>query len=276
MKSMNKILKVYYKLPFRPFRKQLARMFNNYRKKDENRVVKVIRKGIKFELHLSDRVQSGIYYDFYEPTITKIFEKNLKKGDVVIDVGGNIGYYSLLSAKIVGPTGRVYSFEPMSLANERFKKNIQFNGFNNIILEKKGVSNRPEKKRIFFENEYIVGKHAEQTKENSEQIDFVSIDSYVKDKKIDRIDFLKIDTDGYDFKVLKGAINSIQKFYPKVITAEISPNDDIKDYVNLLFTLENYDVYSDVGGKTRKYSKEDLLNLIKERGIINSILIRKD
>ena len=231
MGVVNLLLKGYYKLPFRPFRKQLSFIFNKYRAKDMNKIVVAKKKGINFELNLSDRVASGIYYDFYEPVITGLFEKSLKRGDVVVDVGANLGYYTLLSAKLVGDTGKVYAFEPMHSAFERIKKNVSLNNFKNIILENAGISNKEEKLKVFFQNEYRVGI---EQKGEKEEVKFIVLDDYIKKHKIKKLSLLKIDTDGYDFKVVKGAINIIKKFRP-IVTAEISPYEDYKNFVNFLF-----------------------------------------
>jgi len=273
MKIINEILKAYYKLPFRPFRKQLGGLFNKYRSKDKDKIVLVKKKGINFELNLKDRTASGIYYDFFEPTITKIFEESLNEGDVVIDVGANLGYYSLLSAKLIREKGRVYSFEPMSSAFERLKKNISLNEFKNIKLENKGVSDKEEKLEIFFQNEYEIGIDQ---KGEKEEVNFITIDNYVEKNKIKKLSLLKVDTDGYDFNVLKGSLKTINKLKPKIITLEISPTeDDTEEYLSLIYSLRDYIVYSDVGGKTKQYYKEEIKKLLRERGIINVILKRK-
>ena len=273
MKFISVLLKVYYKLPFRPFRKQFAWMFNQYRKLDRDKKVIVTRKGVNFELNLRDRVQSGIYYDFYEPVITRLFEKSLKRGGVLIDVGANIGYYSLLSVKLVGKEGKVYAFEPMSLAYNRFKKNLSLNNFTNIVLEKKGVSDKNEKLRVYFQNEYIVPSMRKKEEGTIlENIELTTIDNYVKANKINKVSLIKVDTDGYDFKVLKGAMETIKKFKP-LITIEVDPKEeDHEMYLDFLFKIPQYKVYSDVGGKSKRYSKEEIASISKKRGIINLIL----
>lgn len=270
---IKQILKLYYKLPCRPFRKQLAWAFNKYRKKDLNRIVLAERKDLNFELDLKDRVQSGIYYDFYEPIITKLFEKKLNRGDNVIDVGANIGYYSLLSAKQVGDSGKVYSFEPMSSAYKKLVNHIEINSFTNIFPNKKAVGNKNEKICAFFENEYKVGVDE---KGEKEEIEVITIDSFVKEIDLKSLKLLKIDTDGYDFKVLQGAINTIKQFKP-IVTLEISPDEpDTDEFLTFIFeNLDNYNISSDVGGKIREYNKTQVRELLNKRGIINLLCFPK-
>jgi predicted methyltransferase len=63
--------------------------------------------------------------DRYEPAITRLFQETLQPGMVVIDIGAHVGYYTLLAAKLVGPTGKIYAFEPEPGNNEALNKNIE-------------------------------------------------------------------------------------------------------------------------------------------------------
>ena len=95
---------------------------------------------------------------------------------------------------------------------------------------------------------------------------------HVKANKINKVSLIKVDTDGYDFKVLKGAMETIKKFKP-LITIEVDPKEeDHEMYLDFLFKIPQYKVYSDVGGKSKRYSKEEIASISKKRGIINLIL----
>ncbi|MBR9706714.1 FkbM family methyltransferase [Candidatus Pacearchaeota archaeon] len=216
-------------------------------------------------------VESGIYYDFYEPTITRFFKKFLRPGDVVLDVGANVGYYSLLSSRIVGDKGSVYSFEPMTSANKRMQINLLLNNFKNINLEKLGVSDKPGTQKFYFQNQYSMFKSAKGPSE--EKVKFVTLDEYVKKNKIKNVRLIKTDTDGFDAKVLLGAREVIKKFHPYVI-AEIGADEEgLKDYVDFIFSLKGYSVCSDKGVFYK--NKNILFSEIAVRGIINVVLIPK-
>ena len=84
----------------------------------------------KDTLHLSTK-------KIYEELGTEIVKKEVKEGDIVIDIGANIGYFTLLFAKLVGPAGKVYSFEPEPSNFSILKKNVKVNEYRNVILEKR-------------------------------------------------------------------------------------------------------------------------------------------
>ena len=121
-------------------------------------------------------------------SINKIYEKNetnfvkdsVNKGDIVIDIGANIGYYTLMFAKLVGDTGKIYSFEPDPRNFLILEKNIQINGYNNVILEKKSVSSKLGKS-ILYVNENSAGSsmHKPNNVVNQIDVDLITLDDSV-------------------------------------------------------------------------------------------------
>jgi len=80
-------------------------------------------------------------YGIYENETTDYFLENVSEGDVVLDIGANIGYFTLLFASSVGKEGKVFSFEPEPSNFKILKKNAKINNFQNIIFENVAVSN---------------------------------------------------------------------------------------------------------------------------------------
>ena len=77
---------------------------------------------------------------FYEPKETELVKREVKKGNIVIDVGASIGYYTLLLSRLVGNSGKVFAFEPFENRIEILKQNIDINDYSNITIEKKIIS----------------------------------------------------------------------------------------------------------------------------------------
>lgn len=93
--------------------------------------VAVSEGGLKFEISSRD----GECFTFYENIIRRDYLRNgiqLAPGDNVIDIGANTGLFAILAAQIVGPSGKVFAFEPARGTYARLKRNIELNGFNNI------------------------------------------------------------------------------------------------------------------------------------------------
>jgi len=184
-------------------------------------------------------------------SINKIYEKNetnfvkdsVNKGDIVIDIGANIGYYTLMFAKLVGDTGKIYAFEPDPKNFSILEKNIQVNGYNNIILEKKAVSNKLGKS-TFYVSENSAGSSMHKPNNyavNEIYVDLITLDNYFEVNSITP-DFIKIDIEGYELNALKGMESILQSSDKTKIMIEYNPltkkefNSDPMD--NLTFLSE--------------------------------------
>ena len=152
---------------------------------------------------------------------TEIVKNEIKSGDTVVDVGANIGYYTLIFAKLVGNTGKVIAFEPEPKNFKILKKNISINKLTNVILEQKIVSNKNEKTKLFLANSGIVGHHINPTKNSTNfiEVDSVTLDDYFLTNNISKkINFLKIDVEGAEIKVLEGAKTILRNDKIKIFT----------------------------------------------------------
>ena len=152
---------------------------------------------------------------------TQIVKNEIKPGDVVIDVGANIGYYTLIFAKLVGNTGKVIAFEPEPKNFEILKKNVSINKLTNVILEQKIVSSTNGKTKLFLANTGIVGHHTTPTKNSTNfiEVDSVTLDDYFLTNNISKkINFLKIDVEGAEIKVLEGAKTILRNDKIKIFT----------------------------------------------------------
>ncbi len=180
----------------------------------------------------------------YELNETNFIKDSINKGDIVIDIGANIGYFTLLFARLVGDTGKVYSFEPDPRNCLLLEKNVQINNYSNVLLEKKAVSDKSEKSQLYM-TEFTPGSSMH--KGNSAlideiDVDVVTLDDYFKTNSI-RPDFIKIDIEGYELNALKG-MKSILQFSDKTkIMIEYNPltkfffNSDPMDSLTFLDEL---------------------------------------
>jgi len=97
------------------------------------------------EMYLDPEVELCSYlllHGVWEEHETALFKQLVKKGMVVVDLGAYIGYYTLIAAKIVGETGKVFAFEPEPHNYDLLVKNIEVNGYKNVIPVQKAVSNK--------------------------------------------------------------------------------------------------------------------------------------
>lgn len=153
----------------------------------------------------------------YEQFETEIFKKIVKKGDNVIDIGANIGYYTLLLSKLVGENGHVFAFEPEPNNFELLRKNVEVNGYKNVTLVQKAVSYKSEKCKLYLHGSNNIGNNTIYYYEGRKciEIETITLDEYLKNKKID---FIKIDVDGAEGGVIKGMAELLKQDNLKIIT----------------------------------------------------------
>lgn len=175
----------------------------------------------------------------YEPETTKLFEKIIKEGQTIVDIGADYGYFSLLSAKLTGPRGKVFAFEPYKERCEQYLlKNISLNKFRNIEIVQKAASDMAGSHTYFVDSRSLFNINNTVTDTSNdvsmEIIESVRLDDFFKN--YDRpIDLIKIDVEGGEMSVLKGAhdilernknIKLILEVAPQIMRAAgVSPND---------------------------------------------------
>ena len=175
----------------------------------------------------SDRVVSrSMERDgFWERTETEWFLRSLRPGDVVVDVGANIGYYTLLAAQKVGESGKVFAFEPDPSNFSLLQDNVKLNGFSNVVLERKAVSDAPGVLRLYT-SESNTGDHRifnpEGEERSFEEVPAVTLDGYFEGRE-ESVDFVKIDTQGAEGKILAGMPRLVGRSPDLVIAVEFSP-----------------------------------------------------
>jgi len=184
-----------------------------------NAVVK--RAGINWCLDLNEGIDLVIYLSgCFEKNTLRAYSCLLKQGDVVLDVGGNIGAHTLHFAKLVGENGHVYVFEPTVYAYNKLVENISLNpelstritpvqamlsdGVNRK-LESEIYSSWPLKK-----NDDIHPLHAGRL-ESTAGAKVFSVDEFISSSGMEKVDFVKLDVDGKEVSILKGAMNTLVK-----------------------------------------------------------------
>ena len=177
------------------------------------------------------------YYPNCEMQTKRWFVENAKPDWIFLDIGANIGYYSLLFSRLA-PEGKVYAFEPTSTF-DMLTQNLDFNHASNVIPYKMAVGKSTGTKTDKFFR--IWGQEAETL-----ECPFTTIDQFVEKNNITKIDAIKIDTDSYDFEVLQGAINTIRRLNPFVMV-EINNKTLSKRGIT---TREVYEWLYEVGYRT--------------------------
>ncbi|PKD21135.1 hypothetical protein APR41_12020 [Salegentibacter salinarum] len=221
-----------------------------------------------FKLKISPLYDKGIEKKIFENGIYEegtlwCFQQIIKKGDIIFDLGANIGLTTIHASKLTGKKGRVYAFEPMPTTFNILNENIRLNRIKNVLALNFGLSDKNKKGEIFPNlhiNRGAASIYAANRIEGVE-IDLKTLDSFISNNNIDKVDFIKIDIEGAEVPMLKGANIFFSTYEKPIICIEFSKNVHtefspyfIYDYLNGKL---NYDIFKQLKGK------ESLTPLIK-------------
>lgn len=166
-----------------------------------------------------------LWYGEYDRPVSESIRSLLKPGDVFLDIGANLGYYSLL-ASFSHPDIRVLALEPVAGIFERLKNHLEKNGLSNA--EAWHLAAGKENKHISI---HISGRDNEGMSSllppgndsgQKERVEMVALDHWSITRELDMLDLVKIDTEGNEWDVLKGMESLLLKFRPRVLV-EINP-----------------------------------------------------
>jgi len=189
-------------------------------KQEEKWVITEFGEGHRIYIDLMDcGVSRHVLFSTYESKETDIIREHLKPGSVFIDIGANIGWYTIQASHWVGEKGVVIAFEPRPSTFQYLLKSIQENGLSNVRLFNIALSNAPgtgnlmkvEGQRNTGGSYLGTGKGIEVPLQTLDQLS----------ENLDRLDMIKMDVEGWEPMVIEGAKKTIKKYKP-IIVSEIS------------------------------------------------------
>jgi len=233
----------------------------------------------KNDVDISKQIRdNGWYTD--EKLETDVFRSHLKKGMTFLDLGANIGFYTLFGRSIIGLSGKIFAFEPHPSNTKLIKSSIKHNSFENITVVEAAVSN--------FEGNTTLNVYPDDNSEHSLvnldghfapetiktiQVDVITIDSFLETKVGSlNVDFIKMDIEGSEFNALKGMKNVLNENKHLILMSEFWPNgliqggSDPKKFLDVL--QDNHFIINLIDHLKEDVcpiEAEDLLSLIEER-----------
>jgi FkbM family methyltransferase len=219
----------------------------------------VVRGGIKYELDLSEGIDLSVFlFGNFQRHVSQNERLSLPEDAVIFDVGANSGIMTLQFAHLA-PDGRVYAFEPTFYAFAKLMRNLELNpelAQRVVPIQSFVSSNTSAQPDITAYASWKVGGKTEGTEhrvhggtpKSTEGVPAVSVDDFCEQNNIARLDFIKIDTDGHELEVLKGARKVIGKFRPAIIFeigmyVMTERRIDFPDYLDFFDSL-NYSLFN--------------------------------
>lgn len=212
--------------------------------------------GAKVEVNFPDTIQRRIYFfGTWEPRISRFFARTLSDGDSFVDVGANIGYYSLLAANAVGPSGRVFAVEASPSIFGKLKRNVAMNGFKNIELFNVAVSDKAGLLKIYLGPDANIGSTTTIGPLSSDhhleaEIPASPLAAIIGEDRLLSARLIKIDVEGAEPQVIRGIAHLMHRFANETEwIIEISPEAICKsgesvDDLLAVFRSAGYKLYS--------------------------------
>lgn len=173
----------------------------------------------------------------FEEGTTAIFERVLRPGMCAIDLGAHIGYFTLFAARLVGPTGRIYAFEPTPATYRILEKNIVLNGYHNVMAVQRAVADHTGTLMFHLLNE--AGSPSNTLYEDarfeytSVPVEVTTLDAFLESQGWPHVDFVKMDIEGAELAALTGMRTLLERQDPApVLIVEFSPDALARSGVN--------------------------------------------
>ena len=163
------------------------------------------------------------FYGAVRPEVSRLINRMLRPGQVAIDIGANVGMHSVIMANRVGPTGHVVVFEPDPHPMGRLRRNMALNGIDWVTTVEAAVSARSET-RTFYLHDDTIGNFANASlvaanvgkQTASVEMQVVSIDEWMRDNPLPRVDVVKLLAQGEEYNALQGMRGLIERDRPKI------------------------------------------------------------
>ena len=230
---------------------------------------------LRMKLNLGEHMQSQIFWHgSYSRNILFLLRKVLKPGMTVIDAGANIGEISLVAAKRVGPVGKVVAFEPVDRFADELEANATANQLWNIVVRRAALSDIPGEATIYVSpGAYSDGTMHEglgtlfPTKVRSAaegRIPVMTLDGFVREEAMARIDLIKLDIEGSELNALKGGVDVMREFKPALI---IEVGEDTCRSAGYEM-LELFSFVQDLGYSISRIGRRGRLDPIDRTGLV--------
>ncbi|WP_293115185.1 FkbM family methyltransferase [Okeania sp. SIO1I7] len=249
-------------------------------------ITKVYRRGLHWSLDLKEGIDLAIYLGVYEPETIKELKRIIKPGDVVVDIGANIGALTLPLAEYVGVDGCVIAFEPTSWAYGKLQNNLSLNPhlLNRVRTEQMMLLEEEKELPSFVYSSWNLSASEDKLTHpqhkgrlmTTDGGQGISLDGYFEKHPHKKVDLIKLDVDGYELAVLKGARKLLLRDSPKIILEMARQNEEEEKQLEKLLA-ELKDAQYRLVHLTAKYpilmTKEAIKKLCPPGGSINVLAL---
>lgn len=166
-------------------------------------------------------IQDGVY----EPGTGQLLRQFLRPGGIFVDVGANEGYFSVVGAKLVGPTGRVLAVEPQTRLQSVLHENFRLNQLNNVQLVQSAISDSARTAQFHLSPDLNSGSSGLARATNyhvpTQEVHTTTLAQLLKDARIERVDLMKMDIEGFEYEAILGSPDLLRSGAIRAIALEL-------------------------------------------------------
>ena len=211
-------LLVFYgrRLPYHPLKWRVAEALFARTEPTWNVPRRVVRDRVAYELDLRQSMDRFLYFLEYERWETRALRRLVRPGWRALDVGANVGYYTLLLANLVGPTGNVWSFEPAADTFASLERNVGLNPKSSarIRLLRLALSDREGSASLVTGTHHGLARLGEAADAGAEPVSVTTLDRLLEHEGRPQVDLIKVDIEGAEGRLLDGAAATLERCRP--------------------------------------------------------------
>lgn len=246
-------------------------------------VTNVNRKGLRWHLDLQEGIDFSIWVlGSFEPATVRCYSKIISPGDTILDIGANVGAHTLPFAQLVGEKGRVIAFEPTDYAFSKLRRNVAANpkledrviSMQMMLVDKAdGLTPPPLYSSWPLAQEDGLHSGHQGKLMSTSGATATSLDAALEALSLERVDCIKIDIDGFECQMLRGASKSLSRWHPALIM-ELSPyvlkeqGSSIEELLGILLE-HSYSIFAMDGIKRLSTDPQEICRMIPEGASLN-------
>jgi FkbM family methyltransferase len=212
--------------------------------------------GVVVTMDVTEFTCHRLYFhgETYEPATITCLVEHLRPGQTFVDVGANHGYFTVVAARLVGPTGRVFAFEPNPPVFEQLSEHVARNRLTNVTTERTALASRDGALELFVSacagnsglSSITPGSHAFTSgsldRDSRVQVRATTFDRWRQERGLDRIDLMKIDVEGAETLVLQGMTETLASAPPaRIICESHGLGETGEDHARRLLLAQGYE-----------------------------------
>jgi FkbM family methyltransferase len=183
--------------------------------------------GFDIEVNLDDQIGRDVFFHgVYEPVVTAVIRHTLRPGGVFFDIGANIGFFTLLAARCVAPSGCVHAFEPNAACRRMLCASLRCNGVTNVHVSDEACMRSTGSFRLIAAAEGSLGTArvvSDVSGQGGERVSGIALDDFIRERRISRIDLLKMDIEGGENAALEGMRETLESGVVDKLLIEFHP-----------------------------------------------------